>query len=158
MRIKRVVIDTNVLISAALLPDSIPARIVDHLLQSATLIFSEQTFAELETRLWRSKFDRYVTADSRRRLLRDLAAIADRVHLPEPTGTAWSRDPDDDAIIHTAMYGDADWLISGDRDLLELSYPFRFSVLSPRQALERWQSASQHPGQSGEGFCCLLER
>ncbi|MCD7098538.1 putative toxin-antitoxin system toxin component, PIN family [Stenotrophomonas sp. MMGLT7] len=139
MRIERVVIDTNVLISAALSARSAPARIVDCLLQHATLVFSRPTFDELETRLWRPKFDRYLDIERRQRLLHDLAAIAEWVTLPDPAGAAYSRDPDDDVFIHTALHGKAQWLVSGDRDLLELPLGPGLEILSPAQALERWR-------------------
>lgn len=143
MRIERVVIDTNVLISAALSPYSAPAQIVDLLIEQATLVFSSTTFGELETRLWRPKFDRYLDVECRRLLLHDFAAIAEWVDLPDPAGHAYSRDPNDDMFIHAALHGGAQWLISGDRNLLELeeSVP-GLDILSPARALERWQQGT----------------
>jgi uncharacterized protein len=141
MRIERAVVDTNVLISAALLPQSAPAQIVDLLVAEATLVFSRATFAELETRLWRPKFDRYLNVERRRLILHDLAAIAEWVELPEPAGSAYSPDPNDDMFIHTALYGRADWLISGDHDLLESGPVPGLQILSPGQALKRWQAS-----------------
>ena len=139
MRIERAVVDTNVLISAALSPRSVPAQIVDCLLQHATLIFSRETFEELETRLWRPKFDRYLDMDRRRLLLHDFAAVAQWVDLPAPPRPAYSRDPDDDVFLHTAQQGKVQWLVSGDKDLLELPpTDWGFEILSPAQALEKW--------------------
>jgi len=82
MKVERAVVDTNVLISAALAPRSIPAQIVRILLAHATLIFSRKTFDALETRLWRPKFDRYVSMEDRRLLLHNLAAVAHCLDLP----------------------------------------------------------------------------
>jgi putative PIN family toxin of toxin-antitoxin system len=139
MRIERAVVDTNVLISAVLSPRSAPAQIVDCLLQHATLVFSRETFQELETRLWRPKFDRYLNIDRRRLLLHDFAATAQWVDLPAPPRPAYSRDPDDDMFLHTAQHGKVEWLVSGDRDLLELPpADWGFEILSPAQALEKW--------------------
>lgn len=139
MRIERAVIDTNVLISAALSPRSAPAQIVDCLLQHATLVFSRETFEELETRLWRPKFDRYLDMERRRLLLHDFAAAAQWIDLPAPPRLAYSRDPDDDMFLHTVLLGKAEWLISGDKDLLELPpADWGFEILSPAQALEKW--------------------
>ncbi|HEY0296263.1 MAG TPA: putative toxin-antitoxin system toxin component, PIN family [Bordetella sp.] len=139
MRIDRAVIDTNVLISAALSPRSAPAQIVDCLLQHATLVFSRETFEELETRLWRPKFDRYLDMDRRRLLLHDFAAAARWVDLPPTPRPEYSRDPDDDVFLHTALHGKAEWLVSGDKDLLELPpADWGFEILSPAQALEKW--------------------
>ncbi|MBO1111729.1 putative toxin-antitoxin system toxin component, PIN family [Bordetella petrii] len=140
MRIERAVVDTNVLISAALSPCSAPARIVDCLLQHATLVFSRETFAELETRLWRPKFDRYLDIDRRSLLLHDFAAAAQWIDLPTAPRPTHSRDPDDDVFLHTALHGKAEWLVSGDRDLLELPpADWGFEILSPAQALQKWQ-------------------
>ncbi|CAM5206771.1 hypothetical protein CDEF62S_05015 [Castellaniella defragrans] len=139
MRIERAVVDTNVLISAALSPRSAPAQIVDCLLQHATLVFSRETFGELETRLWRPKFDRYLDMERRRLLLHDFAAAAQWINLPAPPRLAYSRDPDDDVFLHTALQGKVEWLISGDKDLLELPpTDWGFEILSPTQALEKW--------------------
>jgi uncharacterized protein len=115
----RAVVDTNVLISAILLRDSVPALVVRHLLRQGTVIFSEATFAEFEQRLWRPKFDRYVSIDLRRALLRDWASIAEWVEVGDPLPPC-SRDPQDDKFIHAAITGRADLLISGDLDLLDL--------------------------------------
>jgi uncharacterized protein len=68
---RRVVIDTNVLISAALSPAGASALLVDCLLQQSQLVFSEQTFDELATRLWKPKFDRYLSLERRQLLLND---------------------------------------------------------------------------------------
>jgi uncharacterized protein len=46
----------------------------------------------------------------------------------------FSRDPDDDKFVWTALLGDADWLVSGDADLLE-HLSWRRSDSSPAQAL-----------------------
>ena len=58
MKAKRAVVDTNVLISAAVLGGSVPARLMRLLLLRGRLLLSHSTFAELEPRMWRPKFDR----------------------------------------------------------------------------------------------------
>jgi len=141
MKVKRAVIDTNVLISALLSPQSVPAQLVKCLLEQACLVFSRETFAEFETRLWRPKFDRYIDVEKRRQLLHHLAAVAQWVLLPAHPLPKYSRDPDDDVFIHTALYGQVQWLVSGDKDLLELQpKEWLFKILSPAQALEKWHS------------------
>lgn len=72
----RVVLDTNVLLSAALSPGGAPAVLVDRLLQHGQLVFSKATFAELESRIWKPKFDRYLPIERRKRLLQDFDASA----------------------------------------------------------------------------------
>jgi len=134
MKVRPVVIDTNVLISAALLKDSTPAAVTRLVLQHGRLVFSAATFAELETRLWRPKFDRYLTLEMRKSLLHDLASVADWV-TPAVT-SRHSRDPDDDMFVHAALAGGAELLISGDRDLLDLGQVESVAVMTPTKALD----------------------
>ena len=134
---RRVVLDTNVLISAALMPASVPARLMQALLQSSRLVFAEPTFAELQTRLWRPKFDRYISVEARRRLLIALTAVAEWVRLPDGPAPRLSRDADDDVFIQAALAAGADWLVSGDADLLDVPGALGLCILSPRQALDR---------------------
>lgn len=132
-----VVVDTNVLLSAALLPSSAPALLVDCLLTQSRLVFSSASFAELETRLWKPKFDRYLSLEIRRNLLHDLDASALWVEVPEALGVrTWSRDRTDDVFIHTALAADVCRLITGDQDLLVLHPLGDLYLLTPRAALD----------------------
>lgn len=133
MNPERVVIDTNVLISAALVPGAVPSRVVAYVLQHQRLLFSEQTFEELRTRLHRPKFDRYLSLDDRKLLLHDFNAAAEWVALGEVF--SFSRDRDDDKFVQTALNGGARWLVSGDADLLCLGSVQTVQIMTPAQAL-----------------------
>lgn len=133
MNPERVVIDTNVLISAALVPGAVPSRVVAYVLQHQRLLFSEQTFEELRTRLHRPKFDRYLSLDDRKLLLHDFNAAAEWVALGEVF--SFSRDRDDDKFVQTALNGGARWLVSGDADLLCLGSVQSVHIMTPAQAL-----------------------
>lgn len=130
-------IDTHVLISAMLSANGAPARLLRHVLGHGLPVFSPSTFEEVESRLWKPKFDRYLGVETRKRLLHDLNAVAHWVDLPAAvTATAWSRDPDDDKFVHTAIAAAAPWLVSGDRDLIDIpSPPHGLSIVSPAQAV-----------------------
>lgn len=131
----KLVVDTNVLISAALSTQGAPAQLMRRVLDQHTLVFSQPTFDELQSRLYRPKFDRYITLEQRQRLLHDLNACAHWVDLaPYPVHC---RDPDDDKFIATALQAQADWLVSGDRDLLEAQSPADLRILTPAQALDQ---------------------
>jgi putative PIN family toxin of toxin-antitoxin system len=137
MKVERVVLDTNVLISAALVRDSVPARVVRWAVENTLLLFSPETFAELETRLWRPKFDPYIGMEQRHAVLNDLAAIAEWVTVPAGVRPSHSSDPDDDKFIHLALAGGAQWLISGDDDLLGIETVTGLKILTPAQALRQ---------------------
>jgi len=133
---RRVVIDTNVLLSAALLPNSVPARLLDHILSQGALVFSEETFAELETRIWKPKFDRYLSIERRQQLLHDFNASALWVDVPMGIRQRHSRDADDDKLIHTARAAGVMRLISGDDDLLCLHPLHGIDIITPRMACD----------------------
>ena len=46
------------------------------------------------------------------------------------------RDTGDDAFIHAALAAGAQWLVSGDEDLLTASAPEGLRILSPADALD----------------------
>ena len=56
----RTVVDTGVLISALLLPRSVPRQALDRAMVGGRLLVSDATIAELDNVLRRPKFDRYV--------------------------------------------------------------------------------------------------
>jgi len=131
----KLVIDTNVLISAALSAQGTPAKLLRWVLESHTLVFSQATFDELQSRIYRPKFDRYITLEQRQRLLHDFNASAHWIDLaPYP---AYCRDPDDDKFIATALQAHADWLVSGDNDLLHAPTSAGLRIVTPAQA---WDS------------------
>ena len=134
MSAERIVLDTNVLISAALIASSKPFAVLRRVLDTGFLVFSNETFEEITTRLMRPKFDRYVTAATRQVFLADLAAVAEWTAI---TGTVHvCHDPDDDKILETALTGRADCLVTGDADLLKL-HPYRgLPIITPQGFLE----------------------
>lgn len=134
-------LDTDVLISAALSRQGTPHALVQHLLAHACLVFSPVTFEELRSRLYRPKFDRYINLEMRERVLRDLSACARWVEFGPHT--AWSRDADDDQFIATALQVKGAVLVSGDQDLLTANVPAGLSILTPAQAWAELQSLAK---------------
>jgi uncharacterized protein len=143
MNPERVVIDTNVLISATLVPGATPFQVVAWVLEHHRLLFSEQTFEELRTRLYRPKFDRYLSLDDRKLLLHDFNAAADWVALDEVS--SFSRDRDDDKFVQTALNGGARWLVSGDADLLCLGLVQSVQIMTPAKALSVLMAPRDRP-------------
>ena len=123
---QRVVIDTNVWISAWLSAQGAPAQVVRRAVLAADVVFTDQTFDELNTRIWRPKFDRYLSLERRQQLLHDAAAIGHWVKVPaEISSKTFCRDPDDDKLIHAALAAEAQWIISGDQDMLAVAGALR---------------------------------
>jgi uncharacterized protein len=129
----RVVLDSNVFISAVISPLGKPFACLSWVLDSGTLVASRELIAEVETRLARPKFAKYVDEARRRAFIADVQLTAILVEL---TGTLKAcRDPDDDKLLETAIIGNADYLVTGDQDLLVLN-PFQsVEIVTPAQFL-----------------------
>jgi hypothetical protein len=130
----RLVVDTNVFVSAIILPLSVPRRAVDQALDNGVLLFSAATIAELEEVLRRPKFDRYVIREERQFFLSQLASTAEFVQIIQLVREC--RDPKDDKFLEVALNGRADVIVTGDADLLGI-HPWRgIEVLSPAKYLK----------------------
>ena len=141
----KVVIDTNVWISGLLSRTGPPALLTRKVVQDGRAVFSAQTFAELKERLWRPKFDRYVTIEQRGRFLSDIESSARWVEVPSNLATTtYSRDAADDMFVHAALAAHATWLVTGDDDLLCLPPMNGLQILSPRAALDELDR-TDHP-------------
>lgn len=129
MRVERIVLDTNVLNSAALSPLGKPFACLGWVLDNATLIVSRELIEELETRLARTKFNKYVDDSRRRAFIADLGLSAAHVKLSGAVTVC--RDPEDNKLLEIAVAGRADCLVTGDEDLLVLD-PFQgIPILTP---------------------------
>jgi len=113
----RVVIDTNVLVSAFLNKGK-TRTLVQNLLEKHNVILSSQMLAELADVLSRDKFnvsagqiDKYISVLVRQAII--VAVNADSKIVPE--------DPDDDIVLNTALSGKANYVVSGDRHLLKIA-------------------------------------
>lgn len=135
----RVVVDTNVLVSALLKEDSVPARALDRLLEQAIVLLDPRLVAEYEAVLQRPKFARIEPARREALLARIRAAGEHLVEVPPYAGEM--ADPDDRAFLEVALAGKADAIITGNmRD-----YPgnLGFEVLPPATALSRLDPGGQ---------------
>ncbi|MGB9204961.1 MAG: putative toxin-antitoxin system toxin component, PIN family [Terriglobales bacterium] len=132
---KRMVVDTNCLISRLLLPSSVPGRAVHQAVDQGILLVSEATMNELADVLSRPKFDRYVSLEDRQQFLRLLGRVAEFV--AGVYAVRECRDPKDDKFLEVALSGKADLIVTGDADLLTLN-PWRgIAILSPAAYLKR---------------------
>ena len=129
----RIVVDTNALISRLLLADSVAARAVRKAVDEGQLLASEATMMELADVLSRPKFDPYVSIEDRREFVRLLGGIVELVPIIAEVQAC--RDPRDDKFLDVAVNGDADLIVTGDRDLLTVD-PFRgIPIRTPAQYL-----------------------
>jgi len=131
----RAVLDPNVLVSAAISPNGPPRQILTAWTDERfELIISPAVLDELADVLARPKLQRFITTTLAVAIIDGLATDAVIVQdTPEPP--AISPDPDDDYLIALARAANADYLVSGDRHLLDLTDPDP-PALTPRQFLD----------------------
>ena len=129
----RTVIDTSVVVSAVLLPRSVPRQAFDAAASRGKLLVSEATVAELDEVLRRPKFDKYIPEEKR---LVFLAALVREAEQVEVTGVITAcRDAKDNKFLELAVSGRASHIITGDSDLLAL-HPFQgIAVVTPQTFL-----------------------
>lgn len=129
----RIVVDTNVLISAALLPQSASARALDRTLEEFQLIQSEATLAELVDVIMRPRFVHYLDEERRSRFLFVLAQVSEVIGVQ--IRVTECSDPKDDKFLELAIDGNAQLIVSGDSHLRDL-HPFRgIAIVTPGEFL-----------------------
>lgn len=129
----RVVLDTNVLVSAALKERSLPGTVVGVAATNHRLLKSKTTEQELFVTLARPRLAALVPLNFRE-WLHHVMSSADLVIITEHIAAC--RDRKDDKFLELAVNGDADVIITGDNDLLTL-HPFRsIPILTPAEFLQ----------------------
>ncbi len=119
----RVVFDCNVYVQALVNSNSAAARCLDLTRRGRVEAFiSQQTLAELKEVLQRPNVLRllpHATSEQIEAFLEDVIAVSTRIrHIPARFD--FERDPKDEPYINLAIAADADYIVSRDKDLLDL--------------------------------------
>lgn len=113
----RLVVDTNIWVSFLIGKKIV--RLKDALTSpSVTLLFSDELLNELASTLQRPYFQKYFTQAQIRELIVLLDSIGERI--PVTSSVHVCRDPNDDFLLALCKDGKADYLLTGDNDLLSL--------------------------------------
>ena len=112
----RVMLDTNIIVSAIVFESTPMLKIIERLANRYSMVLCSYSIAELR-RVFREKFPKYVN-DLECFLLETLFEL---VHTPQilPDDFAFViRDKDDENVLYSAILADVDVLVTGDKDLL----------------------------------------
>jgi putative PIN family toxin of toxin-antitoxin system len=136
----RVVLDTNVLVSALLFHAG-SLSWLRHAWQSERIrpLASHDTVAELIRVLTYPKFK--LTAEEREDLLGDCLPWCETVTVADTIAVPVCRDPFDRPFLALARAARADAIITGDADLLALASGFEVPILTPAAFKERITAA-----------------
>jgi len=117
------VIDNNILLSGSLFSDSKPSLVIDRIITTSKLVFSDATFAEFVDVIFRKKFDKYFFDDNEKWQIIYKFERYSTFFVPTETITDCP-DPKDNKFLELAVECKADCIISGDSHLLDM-HPFR---------------------------------
>ena len=118
----RLVIDTNILISGLMSVNSLPQQVFDYATSQAILLMSDEVQSEIENVISRPKLQKYITLERRTKFLSELSQQVERVTINQQIRAC--RDPKDNKFLDLAVCGEANYIITGDTDLLDL-HPFQ---------------------------------
>ncbi|MFH1097625.1 MAG: putative toxin-antitoxin system toxin component, PIN family [Candidatus Desantisbacteria bacterium] len=127
----KVVVDTNVFVSAHLIPNGNPVRVIDFWIEGDYLLLVSKPIIEEIIRVLHEK-----EIDTKRieKLLFLLSQKAIMV-TPKEEIFAIKNDPSDNKFLECAVFGRADYIVSGDKHLLELVEYDGIKILTPKEFL-----------------------
>lgn len=125
---RRIVIDTGVLVSAAIRPESIPALALEKALLHFEVCASEETLAELTAVLLRRKFDRYVAMKLRQAFVAGFRQRAAWFVVTRQVRDC--PDPKDNKFLALAEEADAELIVASDPYLTNM-HPWRGIPIMP---------------------------
>lgn len=115
-KIRRVVLDTSVLISALLFKGELSRLVVQWQMGVFIPVISKETFEELEAVLGYPKFR--LSNEEKRLILREEILPFFEVMEVREKVKGICRDPADDKFISCAVSAGADFIVTGDKDLM----------------------------------------
>lgn len=129
----RAVFDTNVLLSALLWRGVPNECLLGAEAGLFDLVLAEEILDELREKLV-VKFGN--TADEADDAIAGIRRVSDLVEIEGRSGWVIA-DPDDDMFVETAIAGNADYIVSGDKHLLGLKKLNGIEIVTPREFLNR---------------------
>ena len=133
----RVVIDNNVLISAALIKHSVPFKAFEKAVKTHVLIRSHTVLAEFHKTIFKPKLDRYFK-DDWAKMNFIISFISASTDINVKHHITLCRDPKDNMYLELALSGKAACIVTGDNDLLVLN-PFRnIRIITPKEFLDQF--------------------
>jgi len=133
----RAVLDANVYISAVIRPQGPPGQILERFLRASAfeIVLSPAIAEEVLKALAYPKVRKHIRAEiDARAWFEDIVVLADLV----PGAYALdgvSTDPDDDKYVAAAVEGRANFVVTGDPDLLAVKEHAGIRIVSPREFL-----------------------
>ena len=126
-KVSRIIIDTNLLISFLITKNFTR---LDEIIFSkkCVLIFSQELLEEFLTVAKRPKFRRFFSSSEIEEILETIQEYAEFVEVTSKTEVC--KDPKDNFLLSLSLDGNADFLLTGDNDLLILTKFRKTSIIT----------------------------
>lgn len=111
----RIILDTNQFLRALMRPPELATFVMAWQSRRFTVVCSSQLLEEYKLVLVYPKIAKLIFPELQRIFLTQLANEMEMIDLPEIAAVC--RDPDDDKVIATAIYGNVDYMATTDDDL-----------------------------------------
>ena len=131
-----VIFDCNVLLECSIFRKRDSRKSLEKAKREDAIIASRKTFEEFRSVMLRSKFDKYLTLESRLEFILEIQTLVRLI--PVSHVVTICRDPKDDMYLELALSGKADCIITNDDDLLVLNPFENIAIISPKQFLEQY--------------------
>ena len=115
----RISVDTNIIISAGLFPESNIGKALKHIMQNHNLVMSQYTLDELKE-VFEKKFVRKI--EYLNQFVEDLKYELIDIRIDNYEKYPRIRDKDDIPLLAFAIEANVDILITGDKDFDEMNY------------------------------------
>lgn len=127
-----IIADSNVFISALLNPKGNVAKILQAVFQQKiTLVVSEHQLLELQNVLiYSGKFDKRFSRAAIENYIDIIESVSLPVDISDVTLPVSCRDADDDYLLATLLVSGAEYLITGDKDLIVLHEHYK-AIITP---------------------------
>ena len=128
----RVVLDTNILVSAVLWHDSVSRKLVSKLLENNARIFTSEEILEEFYRILKRDFE-----PSNQELAHYTQQVLNFTQHANPTQklSIVTQDPDDNKILECALAANAHYIVTYDKQILALERYQGTRIITPEQAL-----------------------
>jgi len=138
----RAVVDTNIFIRALIKPQGTVGPVLTHLRYGDyTLLYADLLLDELVAKLALPRIrDKYHLSDEDVQIVLSFILLHGEPVTPQRRIMA-CRDPKDDIVLEVAVTGRADFIVTGDNDLLVL-HPFEgIPIIGPAEFLKALESS-----------------
>ncbi len=138
---KKVVLDTNVVISATISPDGTPAKVVELLFTEAIENYtSEEIIKEIIDVFERPKISHVVDTQHKKFTIEQFIRHSIKIK-PGTKISAIEKDSSDNKFLEVALEAQASYIISGDMHLKSLKQFRNVKIVSPREFLEELEES-----------------